>query len=151
MASGMASALRAAVINGTTPTGATAGAAGTQQLVSGGFSTSAAMKVRLNSTSSSATAAGTEITNGGGYVTGGQAFTESQTAISSPTNSISLPKTTALSWTNSSGGAWSIQSMDLTDSAGVRAWWGDFTGAAISVAVGNTFQIAASGITITLT
>jgi hypothetical protein len=144
----MASALRAAVINATTPTGATAAAAGTQSL---GFSTSSAMKCRLNSTSSTATAAGTEIGSGGGYTTGGQAFTESQTAISSPTNSISLPKTTALSWTNSSGGSWSIQSLDIVDSAAVRAWWGDFTGAPVSVAIGNTFQIAASGITITLT
>lgn len=149
MASGMASALRAAVINATTPTGATAAAAGTQSL---GFNTANPMKVRLNSGTSSATAAGTEIANGGGYVTGGQAFTESQSAIASPTNSISLPKTTALSWTNSTASTtWSIQSMDLTDSAGVRAWWGDFTGAPVSVAVGNTFQIAASGITITLT
>ena len=147
MASGMASALRAAVINATAPTGATAGAAGTQSL---GFSTSAAMKCRLNSTASTATAAGTELT-GSGYTAGGQAFTESQTAISSPTNSISLPKTTALSWTNGSGSAWSIQSLDIVDSAAVRAWWGDFTGAPVSVANGNTFQVAASGITITLT
>ena len=148
MASGMASALRAAVINATAPTGATAGAAGTQSL---GFNTAAAMKVRLNSTSSTATAAGTEISSGGGYTTGGQAFTESQTAISSPTNSISLPKTTALSWTNSSGGNWSIQSLDITDSAGTRTWWGDFTSPPVVVGNGNTFQIAASGITITLT
>lgn len=148
MASGMSSTLRAAVVNATTPTGATAAAAGTQSL---GFSTSAAMKLRLNSGTSSATAAGTEIASGGGYVTGGQAFTESQTAISTPTNSISLPKTTALSWTNSSGGAWSIQSLDLTDSAGARAWWGDFNGAPISVAIGNTFQVAVGGVTISLT
>ena len=147
MASGMASALRAAVINATAPTGATAGAAGTQAL---GCSTSAAMKVRLNSTSSTATAAGTELT-GTGYTAGGQAFTESQTAITSPTNSITLPKTTVLSWTNSSGSAWSIQSLDITDSAAVRTWWGDFTGAPVSVANGNTFQVAVNGISITLT
>ena len=147
MASGMASALRAAVINATAPTGATAGAAGTQAL---GFSTSAAMKVRLISTSSTATAAGTELT-GTGYTAGGQAFTESQTAITSPTNSITLPKTTVLSWTNSSGSAWSIQSLDITDSAAVRTWWGDFTGAPVSVANGNTFQVAVNGISITLT
>jgi hypothetical protein len=147
MASGLASALRAAVINATAPTGATAGAAGTQSL---GFSTSAAMKVRLNSTSSSATAAGTELT-GTGYTAGGQAFAESQTAISSPANSISLPKTTTLSWTNGSGGAWNVQSLDITDSAGVRAWWGDFTNAPVNVPNGSTFQIVAGGITATLT
>ena len=147
MASGMASALRAAVINATAPTGATAGAAGTQAL---GFNTAAAMKVRLNSTASTATAAGTELT-GTGYTAGGQAFTESQTAITSPTNSITLPKTTVLSWTNSSGSAWSIQSLDITDSAAVRTWWGDFTGAPVSVANGNTFQVAVNGISITLT
>jgi hypothetical protein len=143
----MASALRAAVINATAPTGATAGAAGTQAL---GFSTSAAMKVRLNSTSSTATAAGTELT-GTGYTAGGQAFTESQTAITSPTNSITLPKTTVLSWTNSSGSAWSIQSLDIVDSTALRTWWGDFTGAPVSVANGNTFQVAVNGISITLT
>ena len=147
MASGMASALRAAVINATAPTGATAGAAGTQAL---GFSTSAAMKFRLNSTSSTATAAGTELT-GTGYTAGGQAFTESQTAITSPTNSITLPKTTVLSWTNSSGSAWSIQSLDIVDSTALRTWWGDFTGAPVSVANGNTFQVAVNGISITLT
>jgi hypothetical protein len=144
----MASGLRAAVVNATTPTGATAGAAGVQSL---GFSTSAAMKVRLNSTSSTATTPGTELPNGGGYVTGGQAFTESQSAIASPANLISLPAVTALSWTNSSGSPWTIQSMDLTDSTGTRAWWGDFTGAPVTVNIGNIFQIAASGVTVSAT
>jgi hypothetical protein len=70
--------------------------------------------------------------------------------ISSSGSAVTLPASTALSWTNSSGGAWSIQSFDLTDSAGTRAWFGNFTGAPISVANGNTFQVAVGGISISL-
>jgi hypothetical protein len=132
------------ILNATTPTGAS-GAPGSFTAVGG-----TAMKVRLNSTASTASAAGTEIASGGGYTTGGTAVSAASTA-SSAGSAVTLPKTTPLSWTNSSGGAWSIVSLDLTSSAGTRTWFGNFTGQPISVASGNTFQIAADAISISLT
>jgi hypothetical protein len=97
------------ILNATTPTGAS-GAPGSFSAVGG-----TAMKVRLNSTASTASAAGTEIASGGGYTTGGTAVPAASTA-SSAGSSVTLPASSALSWTNSSGGAWSIVSMDLTSS-----------------------------------
>lgn len=131
------------ILNATTPTGAS-GAPGSFSAVGG-----TAMKVRLNSTASTASAAGTELT-GTGYTTGGTAVPAASTA-SSAGSSVTLPASSALSWTNGSGGAWSIVSMDLTSSAGTRTWFGNFNGQPISVANGNTFQIAVGGVTISLT
>lgn len=130
------------ILNSTTPTG-TSGAPGTYTALA-----ASAMKVRLNSTSSTASAAGTQLT-GTGYTAGGTAVPAASTASSSGSN-VTLPASSALSWTNGSGSGWSIQSFDLTDSAGTRAWFGDFNGAPVSVANGNTFQIAVGGISIGL-
>lgn len=130
------------ILNATTPTGAS-GAPGSFSAVGG-----TAMKVRLNSTASSASAAGTELT-GTGYTAGGQAVPAASTA-SSGGSSVTLPASSPLSWTNGSGGAWSIASMDLTSSAGTRTWYGSFNGQPISVANGNVFQIAVGGVTISL-
>jgi hypothetical protein len=132
------------LLNQTTPTG-TSGAPGSFGTALAG----SAMKVRLNSTVSTASAAGTELT-GTGYTAGGQAVPAASSA-SSAGSAVTLPATTALSWTNGSGSAWSIASFDLTDSAGVRTWYAAFTGQPISVANGNTFQIAVAGISISLT
>ena len=110
----------------------------------------AQMKVRLNSTASTVAAAGTELT-GAGYTAGGSAITTSSTASSAGSN-VTLPAMTAgLSWTNGSGGNWSIVSLDLTDGSGTRAWFGNFNGQPITVANGNTFQIAQAAITVQLT
>ena len=108
-------------------------------------------KVRLNSTASTASTPGTEIGNGGGYVTGGQTSTAPFASTSRPAVAVTIPNTAILTWTNSSGGAWSIVSLDLNDGAGVRTWFGNFTGQPISVAIGNTFQIAVNAISISLT
>jgi len=132
------------ILNALTPTGA-AGIPGTMITALGG----AAMKLRLASGTSSASAAGTEIT-GTGYTAGGSAFTAASTA-SSAGSSVTCPATTAISWTNSSGGAWSIQSLDITDSAGLRVWFGQWNGAPVAVANGNTFTVAVAAITIALT
>jgi hypothetical protein len=132
------------MLNQTTPTG-TSGAPGSF----GTALSASAMKVRLNSTASTASAAGTELT-GTGYTAGGTALSSASTASSSG-SSVTLPAGSALSWTNGSGGSWSIVSMDLTDNAGVRTWFGNFTGQPITVANGNTFQIAVAGVTISLT
>jgi hypothetical protein len=130
------------MLNASTPTG-TSGAPGTWTAFAAG-----AMKVRLNSTSSTASAQGTQLT-GTGYTAGGTAVPAASTASSAGSN-VTLPATSALSWTNGSGGTWSIQSFDLTDSAAARSWYGDFTGAPVSIANGNTFTIAVAGISIGL-
>jgi hypothetical protein len=133
------------LLNQTTPTG-TSGAPGSfGTALAGG-----AMKVKLTSTQSTASASGTELT-GTGYTAGGTAVPAASTA-SSGGSAVTLPASSALSWTNSSGSTWSIDSLELTDSAGARVWFGRFTGVppAISVANGNTFQIAVGAISIAL-
>lgn len=130
------------IINATAPVG-TGGIPGTWTALG-----ASAMKVRLNSTASTASAAGTELT-GTGYTTGGTALGTASTASSAGSN-VTLPAGSALTWTNSSGGAWSINSFDLTDSAGLRTWFASFNGAPVSVANGNSFQIAVGGITLAL-
>lgn len=118
-------------------------------LAGGGTSTVGAttgIKCRLTTTAPTNTTAGTELT-GTGYTAGGQAVTFGTASSGSITN------TTTLSWTNSSGSSWSIVGLELWDLAGtpLRWWFGTWTGQPISVANGNTFAVAASAITITLT
>lgn len=139
---GLPQSLISNVLNATTPTG-TSGAPGSFTAFAG-----SAMKVRLNSTSSTASAQGTQLT-GTGYTAGGTAVPAASTASSSG-SAVTLPASSALSWTNGSGGAWSIQSFDLTDSAAARSWFGDFNGAPISIANGNTFTLAVGAISIGL-
>ncbi len=137
---GIPQSMASNILNATTPTG-TSGAPGTFTAFAAG-----AMKLRLNSTSSTASAQGTQLT-GTGYTAGGTAVPAASSASSSGSN-VTLPASSALSWTNSSGGTWSIQSFDLTDSAGARSWFGDFNGAPISIANGNTFQLSVGAISI---
>lgn len=137
---GVSDDLATKVLNATTPTGAS-GAPGTWAAYTGG-----SMKIRLNSSASSAGSMGTQLASGSGYTTGGQNVGNASTASSSG-SAVTLPATAALSWT-ASGTSWSIVSFDLTTSDGVRTWFGNFTGQPISVADGNTFQIAIGGISI---
>ena len=137
---GMSNTLIDKILNATTPTGAS-GVPGTWTALSG-----SAMKLKLTSSASSAASSGTELT-GTGYTAGGQAFSTQSTA-SSGGSGVTMPATSALSWTNTSGGAWSIVSFELTDNAAVRTWFGNFTGQPISVANGNTFQVGVAGISI---
>lgn len=112
----------------------------------------AGFRVRLDSTAASASAAGTELT-GTGYVAGGQTSTAPFATTSSAGSSVTIPHTAVLSWTNGSGGAWSIVSLDLNDGAAtpVRTYFGNWNGQPISVANGNTFQVALDAISISLT
>lgn len=109
---------------------------------------SGAAKVRLTTTAPTATAAGTELTGGSGYTTGGSTIVFSAASAGATTGG-----TSAVSWTNASGGAWSIVGVEIWDSAGspIRWWFGNFTGQPISVANGNTFQIAIAAISVGLT
>lgn len=136
------------ILNALTPTGA-AGIPGTALGTPVGTT---AMKLRLNSTASTASAAGTEIANGTGYAAGG--FTAlGQSTTSSAGSAVGVPLTTQSATATAT---WSIVSLDLTGNAGTRAWFGNFTGQPIAVAIGNTFQISggsggAAGIQISLT
>jgi hypothetical protein len=107
-------------------------------------------KVRLASGTSSASAMGTEIT-GTGYTAGGQTSTAPFASTSSAGSAVTIPHTAVLTWTNGSGGAWSIQSLDLLDGAAVRTLFGQWNGAPVSVANGNTFQVAVDAISCTAT
>lgn len=102
----------------------------------------AGWKMRLLSTAPTVTADGTELT-GSGYTAGGTAFT-SQTVAAAATT---LP-VAALTWTNGSGGAWSIVGLSIWDTAGtpLRWLWGLWTGQPISVAISNTFQVAINAV-----
>jgi hypothetical protein len=140
------------ILGATTPTGAAG--------IPGAFTTLAAsaMRIRINSTASTGTAAGTEIptqtsgyTNGTGWNALGQSTTSGTPAV------VGVPLTTqslvSIGGVVASPG---IVSFDLTSSAGVRAWFGNFNGQPIAVASGNTFQVtggsgAAAGIQISLT
>lgn len=109
-------------------------------------------RVRLDSTAPSASAAGTELT-GTGYAAGGQTSTAPFASTSASGSAVTIPHTAVLSWTNGSGGAWSIVGLDLNDGAGspVRTYFGNWNGQPISVANGNTFQVAVDAISISLT
>lgn len=131
------------VLNATLPT-ATGGKPGSFTA----YSSSAAMLIRLNSTLSTASASGTQLPNGGGYTTGGTAL--GQSTASSSGSAVTLPASLT-SWTNSSGSPWTIESIDITDSAGTRTWFGAVTGQPITVAIGNTFAFAANSVSVSLT
>jgi hypothetical protein len=121
-----------------------------------GMVTTSAMYIRLNSTLSTAAASGTQLVNAYGYLTNGKQFT-SVTGVTSSSagSSVSLPGSGDAStflWTNTAGGSgWTIVSLDITDSAQTRSWWAPFNGQPITVANLNSFQIAASAITVSLT
>jgi hypothetical protein len=104
-----------------------------------------AAKIRLTTTAPTATTAGTELT-GTGYTTGGATIVFAAAASGATSN------TGAVSWTNGSGSTWTVQGLEVWDSAGspLRFWFGSFTGAPISVPNGAVLQIAASAITVAL-
>jgi hypothetical protein len=130
------------MLNANLPVGGTAGYPGTQLTALA----ASAMKLKLTSTASSASSSGTEL-SGTGYTAGGTAFSDIATSQASSSGSnVLLPKTTAFSWTNGSGGSWSIVSLELTDGSATRVWYGNWNGQPISVANGNTFQVAAQAI-----
>jgi hypothetical protein len=136
MAGGKANPLISNVLNATLPTG-TGGAPGTWTAYAAG-----AMKLRYNSTLSTTSAAGTELA-GTGYTTGGAAL--GQSTASSGASAVTLPAS-AITITNGSGSPWSIASLDVTDSAAARAWWGPFNAQPISIGIGNSFQVAANAV-----
>jgi hypothetical protein len=109
---------------------------------------SGAAKIKLTTTAPTASAAGTELTGGSGYTTGGSTIVFAAASANAAANSGS-----AITWTNGSGGAWSIVGLEIWDSAGtpLRWWFGNWTGQPISVPIGAIFSIATSAVSIGLT
>lgn len=127
------------MLNANLPVG-TSGAPGTQLTALN----AGVMKLKLTSTTSSGSASGTEL-SGTGYTAGGTAMPGASTTSSSG-SSVTLPHTGPISWTNGSGSSWTIVSLELTDAAPARVWYGNWNGQPITVANGNTFQVAADAV-----
>jgi hypothetical protein len=149
-------ALVSILLNGLLPTGA-AGIPGTAIGTPVGTT---AMRIRLNSTASTAAAAGTEIpTQTSGYTTavnGGWLLAGASTA-SSAGSAVGVPLTTqSLVSIGGVVGSPGIVSLDIVGNAGQRGFFGNFNGQPIAVASGNTFQVTggsggAAGIQVSLT
>lgn len=109
------------------------------------YTTVAATKIRLGTNAPTATAAMTELGGGTGYTTGGSSITWNAVSAAATSNS------NTISWTNS-GSAWSLVGLEIWDTAGtpLRHLWGTWTNQPVSVANGNTFQIAPAGIAVSL-
>lgn len=138
------------ILNATTPT-KTGGLPAITFWTAGGLA-AAAMLLRLTSTTSSPSAAGTTLAGSG---SGDYSITTASTA-SSAGSAVVLPNVSGGTggttfWTNGSGGAWSIASCELQGGGNVRAWFGNFTGQPISVAIGNSFEIAQNAVSVSLT
>jgi hypothetical protein len=104
----------------------------------------AGWKIRLggNTTPPSVTVNMNEL-SGTGYTAGGTAVTFNTAAAGIATGPV-----TQTTWTNSSGSSWTIVGIEIWDTAGtpLRWMWGFWTGQPITVANGNTFQVAAGAV-----
>jgi len=105
------------------------------------------LKARLATTASTATTAGTELSSIG-YTTGGGAFVGTAFTTSTAGSPISGPVANVISWVNGGASTWELVSVDLTDTAAIRLWWGLWNGQPVPVIVGNTFQIGLNGLTL---
>jgi hypothetical protein len=140
-------ALVSNILNATLPCGTT-GKPVITFWTAGGLSTAGGMKLRLTSTDSTESAAGTTLT-GTGYAD--YVMTTSSTA-SSAGSSVTLPAVSGgTSWVNGSGSSWTIHSCEIQDNANARAWFGLFTGSPVTVANGNTFAVAQNAVSVALT
>jgi hypothetical protein len=146
LASAIDCAMVSNIMNATLPCGTT-GKPSASYWTAGGLSGSGGMKLRLTSSASSESSAGTTL-SGTGY--SDYVMTTSSTASSAGSN-VTLPAVSGgTSWTNGSGSSWSIYSCEIQDNANTRAWYGQFTGSPVTVANGNTFAVAQNAITVSL-
>jgi hypothetical protein len=134
------------ILNAELPVG-TGGKPGTQLTA---LSSSGAMYLLLTSTASTQSAAGTQLTNGTGYTTNGLLFSNPcSTASGGPPPQVTMPATAAMSWTSSGSNFETIVSLEIQDYAQTRGFYGNWNGEPISVANGNTFQVAVAAIVAT--
>ena len=109
------------------------------------YVTVTATHIRLGTNAPTATSAMTELGGGTGYTTGGSSISWNAVSSASTSNS------GAVTWTNS-GTSWSLVGLEIWDTAGtpLRHLWGTWTGQPITVANGNTFQVSASNVAVSL-
>lgn len=102
------------------------------------------IKLRLGTSAPTATSNMTELSSSG-YTTGGTVMTFNAASAAATSNS------STASWTNG-GTTWSLVGLELWDEAGSPLRWmfGSWTGQPISIANGNTFSIAAAGVSVSL-
>ena len=109
------------------------------------FTTPATVKTLLGTSAPTATANMTQLGGGTGYTTGGTVMTFNSASAAATSNS------STASWTNGSGGAWSIVGIEVWNSGDTtRYLFGSWTGQPISIANGNTFAVAAAGVAVSL-
>lgn len=131
------------VLNALTPTG-TSG----KPTAFTAMSTAGGMKLRLTSTASTESAAGTTL-SGTGY--SDYVMTTSSTA-SSAGSSVTLPAVSGgTSWTNGSGSSWTVYDVEIEDNANTRGLFGQLNGAPLTIANGNVLAIAQNAISAGLT
>jgi hypothetical protein len=101
--------------------------------------------IRLGSNIGTATVVMTQI-SGTGYTPGGSAITFNAASGQTASNS------GALSWTNTSGSSWTIEGLEIWDTAGtpLRHLFGSWTGQPITVTTGNTFAVASGAVAVSL-
>jgi len=109
------------------------------------YTTVSATKIRLGTNTPTATVNMSELGGGTGYTTGGSSITWNTVSAAATSNS------NTVSWTNT-GSSWSIVALEIWDTAGtpLRHLWGTWTGQPIAVANGNTFQVSAAAVTVSL-
>jgi len=109
------------------------------------YTTVAATHIRLGTNAPTAGANMTELGGGSGYTTGGASISWNTVSAAATSNSGTV------SWTNS-GSGWTLVGLEIWDTAGtpLRHLFGTWTGQPVSVATGNTFQVAAAGIAVSL-
>jgi len=109
------------------------------------YTAATTVKTLLGTSAPSATVNMTELT-GTGYTTGGTVMTFNAASAAATSNS------STASWTNGSGGSWSIVGIEIWGNEGtpLRHLFGSWTGQPISVANTNSFAVAAAGVTLSL-
>lgn len=108
------------------------------------FTTPATVNTLLGTSAPTATANMSQLT-GTGYSAGGTVMTFNSASAAATANA------STASWTNGSGGTWSIVGIEVWDHAiANRYLFGSWTGQPISVANGNAFAVAAAGIAASL-
>lgn len=108
------------------------------------YVTVTATHIRLGTNAPTATSPMSEL-SGSGYTTGGASISWNAVSAAATSNSGSV------SWTNS-GSSWSLVGLEIWDTAGtpLRHLFGTWTGQPVTVANGNTFQIGAAGVSVSL-
>jgi len=114
------------------------------QLRNVAYTTVTATKIKLGTNAPTATVDMTELSSSG-YTTGGSTITWNAASGGATSNAGSV------SWTNG-GSTWSLVGLEIWDTAGtpLRHLYGTWTGQPVSVANGNTFTVAAAGISYSL-